>query len=81
MSTIKIAVLVLVIAVVLFMIFPNLSWAAEDGASLYKAKCTAYHGVEGGDNFAPKILALNTPEFAKKDAAQVADALVKNPKH
>jgi mono/diheme cytochrome c family protein len=48
MSTIKIAVLVLAIALALFMIFPNLSWAAEDGASLYKAKCTACHGVEGG---------------------------------
>lgn len=47
MSTIKIAVLVLTIALALFMIFPNLSWGAEDGASPYKAKCSACHGVEG----------------------------------
>ena len=52
MRTIKIAVLVLAIAVALFMIFPNLSWVADDGASLYKAKRTAHHGVEGGGNSA-----------------------------
>jgi cytochrome c len=55
MSTIKIAVMVLAIALVLFMIFPNLSWAAEDGASLYKAKCTACHGVEGGGKSAAAL--------------------------
>jgi len=63
MGTIKIALLVLAIALALFMIFPNLSWAAEDG-------------VEGGDKSAAQILALNTLEFAKKDAAQVAGTAI-----
>ncbi len=76
MRTIKIALLVLAIALALFMIFPNLSWAAEDGASLDKAKCTAYHGVAGRDKSAAQILALNTLEFAKKDAAQVAGTAI-----
>ena len=48
MSTTKIALLVLSIALTLFMIFPNLSWTAEDGAAPYKAKCTECHSVEGG---------------------------------
>jgi mono/diheme cytochrome c family protein len=55
MSTIKIALLVLAMALALFMIFPNLSWAAEDGASLYKAKCRACHGVEGGGKSAAAL--------------------------
>jgi mono/diheme cytochrome c family protein len=48
MSTIRIAALVLAIALALFMIFPNLSWAADDGPSLYKAKCTACHAWRAG---------------------------------
>ena len=41
MKTYKLTLLVAVIAFLLFLIVPNLSWAAEDGAALYKAKCSA----------------------------------------
>jgi mono/diheme cytochrome c family protein len=81
MKTARIAILVLTIALALFVMLPNLSWAGEDGAAVYKAKCSACHAADGAGKAAAKIPALNTPEFAKKDVAAVADALAKNPKH
>ena len=47
MKMTKIAMLILTIAVALFILIPNLSWAAEDGAALYKAKCAVCHGPDG----------------------------------
>jgi cytochrome c5 len=44
MKTTKLVMLVMTIAVALFILIPNLSWA-EDGAALYKAKCAACHGA------------------------------------
>lgn len=37
MKTTKLAALILTIAVALFILIPSLSWAADDGAALYKA--------------------------------------------
>ena len=45
MKTTKLITLVMTIAAALFILIPNLSWAADDGASLYKAKCAACHGL------------------------------------
>ena len=45
MKTTKLALLILTIAVALFILIPNLSWAADDGAALYKAKCAACHNT------------------------------------
>ena len=39
MKTTKLVMLVMTIAVALFILIPNLSWAADDGATIYKAKC------------------------------------------
>ena len=47
MKTTKLVMLVMTIAVALFILIPNLSWAAEDGATLYKTKCAACHGADG----------------------------------
>jgi mono/diheme cytochrome c family protein len=81
MKTAKLMILVLTIALALFIMLPNLSWAAEDGAATYKAKCAACHAADGAGKAAAKVPALNTPEFAKKDAAAVAQTVVKSPKH
>jgi mono/diheme cytochrome c family protein len=81
MKITKLAMLVLTIALALFILIPNLSWAAEDGAALYKAKCSACHKADGAGNPAMKAPALNTPEFAKKDTKTVVDAVAKNAKH
>lgn len=74
MKTYKLTLLVAVIAFLLFLIVPNLSWAAEDGAALYKAKCSACHGVNGEGKPAMKAPALKgdatvSPEFLLKGAA------------
>ena len=46
MKITKLVLLIVMIALALFLILPNLSWAADDGAALYKTKCAACHGVD-----------------------------------
>jgi len=75
MKTTKIAVLVLTIAVALFILIPSLSWA-DDGATLYKAKCAACHGADGAGKPAAKI-----PAVAGKDEAAVTKAITETAKH
>jgi competence protein ComGC len=40
MKTMKLVILIVMIAVALFLVLPNLSWA-QDSATLYKTKCAA----------------------------------------
>jgi len=68
MKMTKIAALVLTIAVALFVLIPNLSWA-EDGAAIYKAKCAACHGADGAGKPAAKI-----PSLVSDDAKKLSDA-------
>jgi mono/diheme cytochrome c family protein len=60
----KLAIVVAVIALALFLLLPNLSWA-EDGASLYKTKCAACHGADGAGKPAAKIPAIVSDEVKK----------------
>jgi mono/diheme cytochrome c family protein len=46
----KLVILIVMIALALFLALPNLSWAADDGASLYKAKCAMCHGADRAGN-------------------------------
>ena len=55
MKTMKLTILVLAIAVALFALVPSLSWAAEDGAALYKAKCAMCHGPDGAGKIGPAL--------------------------
>jgi mono/diheme cytochrome c family protein len=56
MKMTKLAALVALIALVLFIALPNMAWAAEDGAALYKAKCAMCHGPDAaGKGKAPAI--------------------------
>jgi mono/diheme cytochrome c family protein len=68
MKTTKLAALVAMIALVLFVALPNLSWAAEDGAALYKAKCAGCHKADGAGN-PPKVPAVKGADEAKVKAA------------
>jgi len=54
----RVAILVLGIATVLLTFVPTLSWAAEDGAGLYKAKCAACHGADAAGKPAMKAPAV-----------------------
>lgn len=74
MKTTKILMLVMVIAVTLFIVLPNLSWA-EDGAALYKAKCAACHGADAAGKPTAKIPSLVSPEAKGLSDADLTDAI------
>lgn len=68
----KLAILVGTIAVALFIMLPNLSWA-EDGAALYKAKCAVCHGATGEGKPAAKIPSLTSDKTQKMSDAELTD--------
>ena len=80
MKMMKIAMLVLTIAVALFVLIPNLSWA-EDGATIYKAKCAACHGADAAGKPAAKIPSLIGDEAKKASDEDLTKAITEKPKH
>jgi mono/diheme cytochrome c family protein len=71
----KLMMLVGALAVTLFVLLPNLSWAAEDGAAMYKAKCAVCHGAEGQGKPAAKIPSLVSDDAKKMSNDQLTDAI------
>jgi mono/diheme cytochrome c family protein len=69
MRMMKLVILILMIALALFLILPNLSWAADDGAAVYKAKCAMCHGADLAGKPAAKI-----PSLVGDDAKKASDA-------
>jgi mono/diheme cytochrome c family protein len=57
MKTTKLVMLVMTIAVALFILIPKLSWAADDGGTIYKAKCAACHGADATGSLQPRFRA------------------------
>lgn len=74
MKITKLAMLVLIIAVALFVLIPSLSWA-EDGATLYKAKCSACHGADAAGKPAAKVPSLVSDDAKKLSDADLTDAI------
>jgi mono/diheme cytochrome c family protein len=72
MKTTKLVALVMTIAVALFILIPNLSWA-DDGAGLFKAKCAMCHGADGAGKPAAKIPSLVSDDAKKLSDAQITD--------
>jgi cytochrome c553 len=81
MKTTRLAMLILTIAVALFVLIPNLSWAADDGATLYKTKCAACHGADAAGKPAAKIPSLVSDEAKKMSDADLEKAVTEKPKH
>jgi mono/diheme cytochrome c family protein len=81
MKTTKLALLVAMIAVALFIVIPNLSWAADDGAAVYKAKCAACHGADARGRPAAKIPSLISDEVKKMSDEDISKAVTEKPKH
>src|SRR5215467_607906 len=81
MKITKLAMLVLTIAVALFILIPSLSWAADDGATLYKTKCAACHGADAAGKPAAKIPSLVSDEAKKASDADLEKAVTEKPKH
>lgn len=75
MKMVKLIFLILVIALALFLVLPNLSWAADDGATIYKAKCAACHGVDLTGKPAAKIPSLVGDDAKKASDAELTDMI------
>ena len=67
MKMTKLIILIVMIALALFLILPNLSWA-DDGATVYRAKCAACHGADLAGKPAAKI-----PSLISEDAKNLSD--------
>ena len=80
MKTTKLVMLVMTIAVALFILIPNLSWA-DDGGTIYKAKCAACHAADAAGKPAAKIPSLNGDDAKKLSDADLAKAITEKPKH
>jgi cytochrome c553 len=81
MKTTKLVMLVMTIAVGLFILIPNLSWAADDGASLYKTKCAACHGADATGKPAAKIPSLVSDDAKKASDDDLAKSVTEEAKH
>jgi len=75
MKMMKLVLLILVIALALFLVLPNLSWAADDGAALYKTKCAACHGADLAGKPAAKIPSLVSDDAKKASDADLTDMI------
>lgn len=75
MKTFKLVIFIIMIALALFLILPNLSWAADEGATLYKTKCAACHGADLGGKPAAKIPSLISDDSKKLSDADLTEAI------
>lgn len=75
MKMMKLVILIVMIALALFLILPNLSWAADDGSTVYKAKCAACHGADLAGKPAAKIPSLVSDDAKKSSDADMTDMI------
>jgi mono/diheme cytochrome c family protein len=75
MKITKLVILIVMIAVALFLVLPNLSWAVDDGATIYKTKCAACHGADLGGKPAAKIPSLVSENSKKASDAELTDMI------
>lgn len=75
MKTFKLVVFIIMIALALFLILPNLSWAADAGAIVYKTKCAACHGADLSGKPAAKIPSLISDDSKKLSDADLIDVI------
>ena len=81
MKATKLGMLVVAIAAALFILIPNLGWAADDGAATYKAKCAACHGADATGKPAAKIPSLVSDEAKKMSDDDLTKAVAEKAKH
>ena len=67
------ALLALIITVAFLTLGPGLARAADDGATLYKTKCAACHGVDGAGKPTARI-----PSLIAEDAKNASDTGLSN---
>ena len=62
------------LGIALLVVVPAVTWAADDGAALYKAKCAGCHGAGGEGKPAVKAPALKGTAM---DADKIAEHITK----
>jgi mono/diheme cytochrome c family protein len=75
MKIMKVVLLIVMIAVALFLILPSLSWAADDGAAIYKTKCAMCHGADLAGKPAAKAPSLVSDEAKKASDTDLTDMI------
>jgi len=75
MKITKLLILIMMLAVALFLILPNLSWAADEGASIFKTKCAACHGADLAGKPATKAPSLVSDDAKKASDADLTDMI------
>jgi cytochrome c553 len=71
----KVILAVLLLALALFLVLPNLSWA-QGPEEIYKAKCAGCHGADGNGTAAGTKMgaqAFSSPAVQKMSDAEIAD--------
>ena len=81
MNTTKLVILIMAIALALFFLIPNLSWAADDGAAIYKTKCASCHGADAAGKPAAKIPSLVSDSARKESDNELAKGISDTAKH
>src|ERR1039458_9311370 len=75
MKMTKQVILIAMIAVALFLVLPNLSWAVDDATAGYKAKGAACHGADLAGKTAAKIPSLVSDDAKKASDADLTDMI------
>jgi mono/diheme cytochrome c family protein len=81
MKTTKLLMLVMIIAGARFILIPKLSWATDDGATIYKAKCAVCHGADAAGKPVAKIPSLISEEDKKASDEELAKGITGTAKH
>jgi cytochrome c6 len=81
MRTTRLFLLILALATMLFLIVPNLSWAGDDGATIYKTKCAACHGADLAGKPAAKIPSLVSAAAKSASDADLTDMIANGGKN
>jgi len=81
MKMMKLVILIVMIAVALFLILPSLSWAADDGAAIYQAKCAVCHGADLAGKPAAKLPSLISDDAKKASDADLTDMIANGGKN
>jgi len=80
MRTSKLVMWLMTIAVALFILIPRLFWA-DDGSTIYKAKCAMCHGADAKGKPAANVPSLVSDEVKKISDEDLANSITQKPKH
>lgn len=75
MKTLKLVLVIGAIALALFLLIPNLSWAASDGATVFQTRCAICHGADLRGKPSAKAPSLISDEAKKASDSDLTDMI------